>query len=262
MFWIDMNKSCVFDGFFCCWFSQVIVSAPEAADRRLTDRQCRHACHCWQPKVRSLWKARRENEWALEWKPKSMLSACQNAKGRMHERKRDTEREARPPQSLCSRLWWRPTQALVSGANGFLMPANSRGIYWDEGWKNRRGGERMRVTTMFGRGGPGWPLLQQPLPSLQTQAQSVFMQLVIADLKLWSFPCLQPHLSWSCLHIFLEVWLFFLRLTQMKSHLCGNHMRNCLYCSAIYRWMSSWLVITHSLKLDYYAVKKRCPIQV
>lgn len=60
MFWIGMNKSHVFDRFFCCWFTQVVVSTPRAADRSLTDRQCRRACHCWQPKARSLWKAQRE----------------------------------------------------------------------------------------------------------------------------------------------------------------------------------------------------------
>lgn len=73
-----------------------------------------------------LWEKLTESEWVLEWKRKSILSACQNAKGRVHER--ETEREARPPQSLCSQLWWRPTQALESSVNGFLMPANSRGI--------------------------------------------------------------------------------------------------------------------------------------
>ena len=43
-----------------------------------------------------------------------------------------------------------------------------------------------------------------------------------------------------------EGLLFFLKLTQIKSQLCGNHWCNCLYCSAIYRWMSSWLPITYT----------------
>lgn len=35
-----------------------------------------------------------ESERVLEWKHKSILSACQNAKGRAHERRREREMES------------------------------------------------------------------------------------------------------------------------------------------------------------------------
>ena len=130
MFWIDVNKSCVFDRFHCCWFSQVIVSTPRAADRGLTDRRHRHACHCWQPNARSLWEAHGERvSIGMETQVYFIsLPKCKGESAWETQRKRDRERQARPPQSLCSQLWWRPTQALENSANGFLMPANSRGI--------------------------------------------------------------------------------------------------------------------------------------
>lgn len=91
-FWIDMNKSSVFDWFFCCWFSQVIVSVPGAADRSLTDMRCRHARHCWQSKARSLWKAHGERV-SVGMETQGYFIRCQNAKGRTHERHRGRELE-------------------------------------------------------------------------------------------------------------------------------------------------------------------------
>lgn len=241
------------------------MSAPRAADGGLIDRQRRHACRCWQPKARSLCRA--HGEWVSIGMETQVyfisLPRCKGESAWETQREREMERE-RPPQSLCSQLWWRPTQALESSANGFLMPANSRGIYWD-GWrvmvKDGRDGERMRVTTMFGREVPADHYCNTT--PLSADSSAVWGSCCYRSqlLKLRSFLCLQPHLSWSRLHIFLEVLLFFPRLTQMKSQLCGNHRRNCLYCSTIYRWMSSWLLIMHSLKFNLYAVEECRPKQ-
>lgn len=74
--------------------------------------------------------------------------------------------------------------------------------------------------------------------------------------KPWSSLWLQPRLSWLCLSVFLEVLLFCPRLTQIKSQLQGNHGRNCLYRSAVHRWMPSWLQIIHPLKFKWYAVEE------
>lgn len=94
VFRIGMNKSHVFDRFFCCWFSQVIVSTPQAADRSLTDRLCRHACHCWQPKARSLRKAHGERvSIGMEMQVYFIsLPKCKGESAWETRRKRDRER--------------------------------------------------------------------------------------------------------------------------------------------------------------------------
>jgi len=54
--WNGMNKSCEFSA---AELLQVIVSVPGAADTNLTDVLFKTACHCCQPRARSLWKAHR-----------------------------------------------------------------------------------------------------------------------------------------------------------------------------------------------------------
>lgn len=92
VFWINMNTSNVFDRFVCCWLSQVIVSMPLGGWQR-PDRQTVQACMpLLTPKARSLWKAHRERVSIGIETQVYFFSACQNAKGREHERHRDRER--------------------------------------------------------------------------------------------------------------------------------------------------------------------------
>lgn len=78
-----------------------------------------------------------------------------------------------------------------------------------------------------------------------------FVLLVITALISWSFLCVQTHLSWSCLSIFLEVLVFCLRPTQMTSQLCGNHRRNCQWCFTIYRRLPGYALSQIELESIY-----------
>lgn len=86
--WINMNKLNVFDGLFCCWFPKVMASASWEADRGLTDRRHRLACHYWLSKARSLWKAQRHRV-GIGIETHIYLFGFPNLKGWEHERDRD-----------------------------------------------------------------------------------------------------------------------------------------------------------------------------
>ena len=93
MFWIDVNKSYVFDRFFCCRFSPVMVSTPQGGGQR-PDRQKVQACvPLLTAKSLIFVKSSQRASEYWKWKHKSILSACQNAKGRDRERERERQRE-------------------------------------------------------------------------------------------------------------------------------------------------------------------------
>lgn len=108
MDWVQREPSHVLDRheqilwFFCCWFSQVIVSTPQAVDRGLTDRRRRRACHCWQPKARSLWEA--HGEWVSIGMETQVyfisLPKCKGESAWEPQRKRDRERRRERPGPL------------------------------------------------------------------------------------------------------------------------------------------------------------------
>lgn len=83
--WIDMNKSKVFDGLFCCWFSKVMASAPWEADGGLTDSRCRHACHYWHSKAQ-------RGRAGIGIETQIYLFGFPNLKGWEHSRERQRQR--------------------------------------------------------------------------------------------------------------------------------------------------------------------------
>lgn len=92
-----------FDRFFCCWFSQVIVSTPRAADRSLIDRRCRRARHRWQPKARSLWKSAKRKKMSIGMETQVYFICLPKCKGESawetHMRERDGERQSQRGQA-------------------------------------------------------------------------------------------------------------------------------------------------------------------
>lgn len=137
----------------------------------------------------------------------------------------------------------------------------------DEGICWRMGGmEKGWVTTMFGQEVPAdhcCSAAAQSLYSCRTQVHPVLcaisdhrFNIVVFSLTPTSFILVMPH-------IFLEVLVFCLRLTQMTFQLCGNHRHNCQWWSSIYRCLFSRLIM-HSVRLNLseYAVDKCCPMQI